>query len=187
MKGMLRETAITLGIAVVFYLLLQLFIQSSIVENISMQPGLIEGQRLIVVKAAYWFNGPQRGDIVIIYPPIESDKQWVKRCIGVPGDTITIQNGNVYVNGIALNEPYIKAKPNYTYSSYTVPEDEYFVLGDNRNHSEDSHFGWTVSRSDIVGKAWLRIWPLNKFGSVGNYPLNDQVESGQLSTPIPSN
>jgi signal peptidase I len=187
MKGMLREIVITLGIAIVFYLLLQIFIQSSIVENVSMQPGLIEGQRLIVVKAAYWFGQPQRGDIIIIYPPIEPDKQWVKRVIGLPGDTVAIHNGTVFVNGIALNEPYIKAKPSYTFSLYTVPDGEYFVMGDNRNNSEDSHFGWTVARDKIVGKAWLRIWPLDKFGSVGNYPLNEQVLSGQLSVPQSSN
>jgi signal peptidase I len=187
MKGILKEVIITLGLAAVLYLLMNLIIQSSIVENVSMQPGLYEGQRLIVVKSAYWFGQPQRGDIIIIYPPIEPDRQWVKRLIGLPGDTVEVHNGTVFVNDIPLDEPYTKEQPDYDYPAYTVPEDQYFVLGDNRNNSEDSHFGWTLSSQEIVGKAWLRFWPLDKWGLVNNYPLNEQVEIDKNTATALSN
>jgi signal peptidase I len=187
MKGILREILITIALAAVLYLLLHLVVQSSIVENVSMQPGLVEGQRLIVVKAAYWFGQLQRGDVIIIYPPIEPEKQWVKRLIGLPGDTVEVRDGVVRVNSVPLNEPYIKALPDYNFPAFTVPEDQYFVLGDNRNESADSHYGWTITRQEIVGKAWLRFWPLDKWGLVNNVPLNEQVESGKINIPALTN
>jgi signal peptidase I len=172
MKGYLKELLITLGLAIVIFLLLRTVIQSSEVFDISMQPTLIEGQRLIVIKTLYT---PQRGDIVVVYPPYENQRQYVKRLIGLPGDTVEVKNNLVYVNGIALQEPYIKAAPSYPMAAKTLPEDAYFVLGDNRNNSSDSHLGWTVTRHNIIGKAWLRFWPLNKFGGPGNYPLKEQL------------
>ena len=175
MKGFLREALITLVLAVAIYFLLQTAIQASIVHNVSMQPTLFAGQRIIVLKPYYHFTQPDRGEIIIIRPPIAPGEEWVKRVIGLPGDTVEVRNGYVYVNGVPLEEPYIKDKPDYRFGPFTVPEDNYFVMGDNRNNSTDSHYGWTVSRDDIVGKAWLRIWPLNKWGSPGSYPLNEQL------------
>ncbi len=177
MKGFIKELVLTLVLAGVIYLLLQTVIQSTIVNNVSMQPTLIAEQRLIVVKTAYTFSDPQRGDIVIVRPPIAPDEEWVKRLIGLPGDTVKVSGGVVNVNGVTLDEPYLNEQPNYTFGPYTVPEGHYFILGDNRNHSYDSHYNWTVTRDQIVGRAWLRIWPFDKFGGVGNYPLNAQVEA----------
>lgn len=174
MKSYVRELLITLALAAVIFVALRLVIQSSEVFDISMQPTLFEGQRLIVIKT---FFSPQRGDIIVVYPPSENTRQYVKRLIGLPGDTIEIHGGKVYVNNVVLVEPYIKAAPAYTMSTVALGPDQYFVLGDNRNNSTDSHFGWTVSRSDIVGKAWLRFWPLNKFGNPGNYPLNAELQA----------
>ncbi len=176
-KSFLRELLITLGLAAVIYLLLQTTIQSTIVYDISMQPTLIADQRLIVIKPIYTFSSPERGDIVIIQPPFEPQKEYVKRLIGLPGDVIQVANSEVYVNGIALQEPYIKESPEYKFGPFTVPNNNYFVLGDNRNHSNDSHTGWTVTRDKIIGKAWLRIWPLNKFGTAGSYSHNEQLNS----------
>lgn len=175
MKGFLKEFLITLGLAVVIYLILQTTIQSSIVNNVSMQPTLIAGQRLIVIKAMYVFSEPDRGDIIIVHPPVAPEEEWVKRLIGLPGDTIEIKHGTVYVNTSPLKEPYVKSAPSYTFAPYTVPAGHYFVLGDNRNNSTDSHTGWTVTRDSIVGKAWLRIWPFDKWGTVGSYPLDEQI------------
>jgi signal peptidase I len=143
-----------------------------------MQPGLQDGDRLIVIKPVYTFTSPQRGEIVIIHPPVAPDKEWVKRVIGIPGDTIEIKNGTVYVNNVALDEPYIKAKPAYPrYGPIQVPPDNYFVLGDNRNNSTDSHTGWTVSRQNVVGEVWLRIWPFSNWGIVRGYPLSQELQS----------
>jgi signal peptidase I len=174
LKGYLKELLITLGLALIIFLLLRTVIQSSQVFDISMQPTLIAGQRLIVIKTLYT---PQRGDIVVVYPPYENQRQYVKRLIGLPGDTVEVKNGLVYLNGVALKEPYIKAAPTYTMAAKVLPEDAYFVLGDNRNNSSDSHLNWTVTRHNIVGKAWLRFWPFSKFGGPGNYPLKDQLPS----------
>jgi signal peptidase I len=178
MKGFIRELLITVGLAVAIFFILQTTIQSSIVEGSSMQPGLQDGDRLIVIKPVYTFTSPQRGEIVIIHPPVAPDKEWVKRVIGIPGDTVEIKNGMVYVNNVALDEPYIKAKPAYPrYGPIKVPPDNYFVLGDNRNNSTDSHTGWTVSRQNVVGEVWLRIWPFSNWGIVRGYPLSQELQS----------
>jgi signal peptidase I len=176
-KGFVRELLITLGLALVIFLLLQTTIQSSIVDGSSMQPGLENGQRLIVVKAVYHFKAPERGDIVIIHPPVAPENQWVKRVIGLPGDTVEVKNGVVYVNQKPLDEPYIKDAPHYVLSPYEVPADNYFVMGDNRNNSSDSHLRWTVAREDIVGEVWLRIWPFNSWGIVRGYPLEEELSN----------
>jgi signal peptidase I len=108
---------------------------------------------------------------------MENTRQYVKRLIGLPGDTVEIHGGKVYVDNVALVEPYIKAEPAYTMSTVTLGPDQYFVLGDNRNNSTDSHFGWTVTRAEIVGKAWLRFWPLDKFGNPGSYNIGSELQS----------
>lgn len=176
MRNFLRETLITLGLALAIFLVLQTTIQSSIVDGSSMEPGLEDGQRLIVVKAAFWFDSPERGDIIIIHPPSSPDKQWVKRVIGIPGDTVEVKNGKVYLDGVELEEPYIKAEPSYTMKETVVPENNYFVMGDNRNNSTDSHYGWTVEEDKVVGEVWLRFWPFNEWGIISEYPISDQLE-----------
>jgi signal peptidase I len=175
MKGIIREILITLGLAIAIFLILQTTIQSSIVLGSSMEPNLVDGQRLIINKAVYHFMSPQRGDVIILHPPVEPQKEYVKRVIGLPGDRVEIRNGVVSVNGAPLEEKYIKAPPNYSYGPYTVEENHYFVLGDNRPNSSDSHTGWTVTRQNIVGKAWLSIWPFKRWGLVRSYPLGQQL------------
>ncbi len=172
MKGFFRELAITASLALVIFLILQTTVQSSIVEGSSMLPGLENNQRLIVVKAVYHFRTPQRGDIIIIHPPVAPTKQWVKRVIGLPGDIVEIKNHTVYVNNVALKEPYINETPNYTMIPYTVEAGHYFVLGDNRNNSTDSHLIGTIPEKNIVGEVWLRLWPLSEWGLIRGYPIN---------------
>jgi signal peptidase I len=176
MKSWIREILITVGLAVAIYLIIQTCLQNSVVYDISMQPTLVAGQRLIVVKPVYNFKGPERGDIIIVRPPNEPKREFVKRLIGLPGDTVEVKGGTVFVNKVPLDESYIKEKPRYTLAPVKVPDDNYFVLGDNRNNSSDSHLGWTITGDRIVGLAWLRYWPLDKFGGAGSYPLNQQVE-----------
>jgi signal peptidase I len=173
MKSFIREILITLGLALFVFVLLQTTIQSSIVEGSSMQPTLEDGQRLIVTKIGYRFSEPERGDIIIIHPPVAPQKQWVKRVIGLPEDTVEVKGGTVFVNGVALIEPYIEDPPGYTLAPYKVPANNYFVMGDNRNHSTDSHYKWTVTRDNIVGEVWLRIWPFNTWGLIQGYSLSD--------------
>ena len=134
-------------------------------------------QRLLIIKdnIAYAFHEPERGDITVFHPPGNRRGDYIKRIIGLPGDTVEIEKGAVYVNGTELHEPYIKDAPNYTFNSIKVPENQYFVLGDNRNNSNDSHSGWMVPRQNIIGRAWLSIWPPDEWELVPNYPLEKQL------------
>ena len=145
-----------------------------------MEPGIREGQRLLINKVVYHFHEPERGDVIVFYPPFKSEGPLIKRIIGLPDESIEIKQGTVYIdsNGdiFPLDEPYIKAPPTRAFKRDPIPKDEYFVLGDNRNNSDDSRNGWTAKREDIIGKAWLSIWPPNKWGLVAN-PLQEQLAS----------
>jgi signal peptidase I len=175
MKGFIREVLITVGLALVIFFVLQTTIQSSIVVGSSMEPGLQDGQRLIISKAAYHFEEPGRGDIIIFHSPSNYQVDYIKRIIGLPGDTVEVRGGSVFVNGKRLQEPYVKDPPHYNYGPYTVKPDNYFVLGDNRNNSNDSHTNWTVPSESVIGKAWLSIWPPRDWGTVANYSLDAQL------------
>jgi len=145
-----------------------------------MEPGLQDGQQLLINKVVYYFHEPERGDVIILHPPPPYSPKaipFIKRIIALPGDTVEVKNRTVYLNGSKLDEPYIKEPPAYSFQQKKIPENEYFVLGDNRNNASDSHNGWTVPRQNIIGKAWLSIWPLGEWGLVSNYSLNEQLES----------
>jgi signal peptidase I len=166
-----REFLITLLIAAVIFIGLQISIKSFEVFNVSMLPTYHEGDLIIVDKLAYQLGGnPKLRDTIVLYAPGNGTKPtfdpfftqhpncFIKRIIGIPGDTVEIKNKTVYVNGIALDEPYINEAPQYYMPERTIPAGQYFVMGDNRNHSNDSHTGWLVPREDIIGKVWFRYW-----------------------------
>ncbi len=136
--------------------------RSFIIPSSSMEPTLKPGDVIIVDKISYRFRPIRRGEIVVFHPPIPNETRFfVKRVIGLPGDLIEIRDGKVFVNGRPLSEPYIKAKPEYVYGPCRVPPGQYFLLGDNRNNSYDSH-AWDypfVARKLIEGRVILRIFP----------------------------
>ncbi len=138
------------------------------VQGHSMMPTMKEGQYLIINKLAYYLDNPEQGDIIVLHYPRDRTREYIKRVIGVPGDTIEIRDGQVRVNGVLLDEPYIADHPNYN-DTWIVPEDNYFVLGDNRNNSSDSHSWSFLPRSDIVGKAWLVYWPYTDWQLVPHF------------------
>jgi signal peptidase I len=177
MKSAFREILITVGLALIIFFAARGTIQTYEVFMTSMEPNFHEGQRVVVCKAAYWswVGEPQRGDVIIFTEPNGSGEDFIKRVIGLPGDTIEIKKGAVYVDDVKLDEPYVASPPSYTMDPVTVPDDKYFVLGDNRNHSNDSHNDWFVNRYDIHGKAWLSTWPPDTWGVVPDYPLGQQV------------
>jgi signal peptidase I len=178
MKTFLREILLTLIMAIVIFLLLQATVQSFVIVEHCMEPQFHEGERLLVNKVAYHFTEPKRGDVIILHPPFDDKAVYIKRVIALPGDSIEVKNGSVYVNGTKLDErAYVKEPPSYTFPLMEVPENEYFVLGDNRNNANDSHKGWTVPRQNIIGKAWLSFWPLKEWGLVIHYPLQEQLAS----------
>jgi signal peptidase I len=131
------------------------------VESISMQPTLYEGDFVIVNKLAYKLGTPSRGDIIIFHaPPDPTGEPYIKRVIGLPGDTVEVKAGKVYINGVPLREPYIKAAPDYQ-EAYHVPAGSLFVLGDNRNNSSDSHSWGPVPIQNVIGKAEVVYLPFN--------------------------
>lgn len=174
MKILPKEILVTLLMALVLYLGLQAIMTQIVVQQKSMLPTLVEGQRLFIGKASYLFGDPQRGDIIVFHPPESSDgTPLIKRVIGLPGETVEVKSGSVCINGVALEEPYIREAPGYVFASYEIPVGQYFVLGDNRNQSRDSHTGWTVSRNKLVGKALFCVWPPNQWGAAPNYAYAD--------------
>ena len=169
----LREVGITVLIAVAVFAVLRLTVQSYTVVMSSMEPTFLQGDCIMVNKVTYRSSGPQRGQVIVFNPPPpneESRYPFIKRVIGLPGDTVEIRDGKVFVNGTALDEDeYIKERPDYTMAATVVPENEYFVLGDNRNNSSDSHVGWTVPRDNIIGKAWFTYWPPSRLRVAKHY------------------
>jgi signal peptidase I len=182
MKSFLREAVITIVLALIIFFAARATIQTFVVVMTSMEPNFHEGQRLVVNKAIYVFGEPERGDVVIFKAPSGRQEDFIKRIIGIPGDTIEVKDNAVYVNGVKLDEPYVSSPPTYNVGKLKVPEDNYFVLGDNRNHSNDSHNGWMVPRENIIGKAWLSTWPPEDWGTVPKYHLGEQLQANDVGT-----
>ena len=180
MKTFFRELILTLVLAIVLFFLLQATVQNFYVDGASMEPSFQDRQRVLVSKVAYYLHEPERGDVLIFRPPQNEQKDYIKRLIALPGDTVEVKKGTIYVNDSPLEEPYIKSPPRYTVEMQKIPENSYFVLGDNRNNSDDSHNGWFVPRQNIVGKAWLSVWPPGKWGLVPDYPAMENL-AGALS------
>lgn len=176
MNKVLRELLST-GLYVLFvlcvvYLLITFVGQRTEVKGESMETTLSDGDNLIVDKLSYRFRDPERFDIIVFPFQYEEDTYYIKRIIGLPGETVQIdEQGNIYINGEVIQESYGREiiKPEYiglAAEPVTLGEDEYFVMGDNRNNSRDSRVEivGNIHRDDILGRAWLRIWPLSEFG-----------------------
>ncbi len=165
LQSVLHELVATLLPALIIVLVLNLFlIQSTRVEMQSMEPTLYENQLLILEKVSYRFHPPQRGDIVVFRLSSEPSSHLIKRVIALPGEMIEIRDGQVYIDGRPLDEPYA-AQPTYpSMRPRPVPDDSVFVMGDNRGLSNDSRAFGPVAYSDIIAHAWLRYWPLDKMG-----------------------
>jgi len=159
-RELLSEAIKTLLLALILYFAISAVTDRVRVENISMQPTLYEGELLVVNKLAYRFGEPHRGDIIVFHHNSQPPEDYIKRVIGLPGDSVTINNGQVSINDQVVEEPYISAEAAYQ-GSWQVPEGALFVLGDNRNRSSDSHVWGFVPKVEVVGRAVLIYWPLN--------------------------
>jgi len=158
--GFIIDTVETILLALILFLGINAVSARVRVENVSMEPTLTQGEFLLVNRVAYKIGTPKIGDIIIFHAPGADDLDYIKRLIGRPGDTVHVEDGVVYVNGQALYETYIADKPNYS-GTWEVPEGQFFVLGDNRNNSSDSHLWGFISEDAVVGKALLIYWPLD--------------------------
>ncbi|MDQ7094793.1 signal peptidase I [Desulfosporosinus sp. PR] len=143
-------------------------VEASTIPTPSMSPTILINDRILVDKLYFKFSGIHRGDIIVFNPPKNlanpTGDPWIKRVIGLPGDTVQIEDGKVLVNGQALSESYEMAKPDYNYGPLQIPKDSYFVLGDNRNASYDSHYWGALPAQNVEGRALFRYWPLKEFG-----------------------
>ena len=166
--GEFLSWVITIVAAVLIAMFLNRFVLiNAEIPSGSMENTIMTGDKLIGFRWSYLFSGPERGDIIIFKFPDDESQNYVKRVIGCPGDTVKIEDGKVYVNGELLEEDYLKETWTVATGPYTfeVPEDSYFVMGDNRNNSYDGRY-WTntyVKKDKILGKAIFRYWPLKNF------------------------
>ncbi len=183
LKSALIELAYILAGALVIFVLFQLTLQNSIVDGTSMEPNLNNSDRLLVSKVSYTFGEPERGDIIVFPSPFGDGREFIKRIIALPGETVEIIAGQVSINGTALDEPYLTNRDTRSFPSTVIPTGEYFVLGDNRPVSLDSRQGFTVKREDIHGKAWVVFWPLGSFGGAPNHKFDD-ITAGALLLPV---
>jgi signal peptidase I len=164
----LREVLETVLPALLIALLINIFVgQATRVEGQSMEPNLHSDQRLVVEKVSYRFHGPQRFDVVVLRLPSQGEELLIKRVIGLPGETVEFKNGRVYINGEQLDEPFTvdETRPGRN-GTVTVPPLHVYVLGDNRDRSNDSRSFGPVPIDNVVGRAWLSYWPPEDVGLV---------------------
>jgi signal peptidase I len=166
-KSAFREVVETVVFTFLIYFLIRTFVfENYRVVGLSMYPTLEDNQFVAVSKISYRLHKPQRGDIIVFRDAQGGSRKLIKRVIGLPGDVVEIQQGQVFINGYLLDEPYIVTPAYQSKAPITVPEGQYFVLGDNRNNSSDSRSWGTLPYEDIVGKAWLTYWPPSMWGLI---------------------
>ncbi len=164
-----REIIEVVLLVAIIFIAIRLSIGTFTVQHDSMEPNYLPGQNVIVNKLAYVFGKPQRGDVIVFYYPLDTTQTFIKRIIGVPGDTIVVTPATVSVDGRVLNEPYIIAAVNPRFGQITLGPNQYFVMGDNRPVSCDSRSWGAVPSSDIIGKVTAVYWPLNVLRGSNTY------------------
>jgi signal peptidase I len=162
----LRRTIIEIVVIVAAAFALAMLVQAFIVKpftihQISMEPTLVEGDRVLISRLSYHFHDPKAGDVVVFQSPVDPSEDLVKRVVAVGGDTVSIHDGALYVNGAKVDEPYLFTQDfRGEYPETTIPEGQVFVLGDNRDHSGDSRLFGSIDRELIIGRAFAVYWPI---------------------------
>jgi signal peptidase I len=181
-SSLMREVFEVVVLAVILYFGISFAVQAVHVEGLSMYATLDDNDYLIANKIDYRLHAPQRGDIIILRPPADNSKDFIKRVIALPGEKLLIRDSVVYINGHRLDEPYLPEAwttlnnwPSNNSDGQVMKSDEYFVMGDNRNRSQDSRIFGPIGRERIDGRAWFRIWPLDHFGDI--YSLVPKLET----------
>ena len=163
-----------IAVVVVFLVVRPFMVQAFYIPSESMTPTLVENDRILVSKMSYRLGKPGRAEVVVFRAPKEAlsepldgeEKDFVKRIVGLPGDTVEIHGGITYVNGKPMKEPYTKEPVDYDLPPTMVPEGRYFVMGDNRNHSNDSHRWGTLEQDRVIGRAVMVFWPPSRAGFI---------------------
>ena len=165
LRSWTRDLAVALGLAIVIMIFLY---QPVKVEGTSMNPLLSDQERIFINKFVYHFGLIERGDVVVFWYPLDRSKSFIKRVVGLPGETLEIRDGRVYVNGGELTDQYVPASylDGTNYGPFLVPPGYYFVMGDHRDSSNDSRVFGPVTRQYIYGKAVFAYWPVDHFGSL---------------------
>ncbi len=165
----LEVVVLAVGIFLIVYLLV---LRPHKIKGASMSPNFPDGEYLLTEKVSYYLNDPKRGDVVVFKPPV-SDDEYIKRIIGMPGDTLSVKAGKIYLNGQLLDEEYLAETVQTGSGSflgegeeYVVPDGMYFVVGDNRPHSSDSRAWGPIGKKAMTGRAWVVYWPPNQAGKV---------------------
>lgn len=166
----------TIVLAVVLYFGINAISARVRVDGFSMNPTLQNGEYVLVSRLAYKLDIPQRGDIIVFSFPVDQSQDLIKRVIGLPGETVSVQQNNVLINGIPLEEPYIAQAPVYS-GQWTIPDGQLFVLGDNRNDSKDSHQWGLLPIENVIGKAMIIYWPPPEWKLINH---TDEVFGQQL-------
>src|ERR1700694_3885479 len=167
---LIRELIETIAFTLLIFLVIRFAAQSFRVDGASMEPGLHTDEYVLVNKAAYLFQSPQRGDVIVFHYPLDPSKDFIKRIIGLPGDTVQTTSNEVIGDGQILHEPYINDASNSSDNTLKLGPDQFFVMGDNRNNSFDSRLWGPLNKSYIVGKAILVYWPLNDWELINTFP-----------------
>ncbi len=175
-RSLLRETLETVLLTLIIFLVLNTATGRFQVRGSSMEPTLQDGQYLVIGKLVYWVHPPERGDIIVFEPPTNPSDDYIKRVVGLPGEQVEIQGGAVWVDGVLLEEPY--TVPGSYSGAWNLGGGEYFVLGDNRNNSSDSHNWGVLPEGNVVGKAWLCYWPPEKWGLVTHHVFPESADQG---------
>jgi len=170
----LREACITLLIAIAIFIPLRCTVQAYEVQYSCMLPNIEEGDWIMVVKTSYLLSSPERGDIIVFDPGdnVGSAHPFIKRIVGLPGETLEMRDGQVFIDGTLIAEPYILPEPpqrNEDFGPVTLGANEYFVLGDNRNNANDSRSWGPAIRENIIGKACFVYLPLHRAGVIRHY------------------
>jgi signal peptidase I len=165
----IREIIETIAVTLLIFLVIRLAVESFRVDGESMEPGLHNDEYVLVDKASYLFQSPQRGDVIVFHYPLDTRKDFIKRIIGVPGDTVQTTSTGVIVDGRTISEPYISQPFNFDSNTWKLGLDQFFVMDDNRDNSLDSRVWGPLERSYIVGKAVAVYWPINEWELINTY------------------
>ncbi|WP_027339983.1 signal peptidase I [Halonatronum saccharophilum] len=164
---MIREYLESLIISIILaFLIITFVVQAFFIPSGSMRPLLEPGDRILVNKFIYRFTEPKRQEIIVFKYPVDPRRNFIKRLIGMPGDEVEIINGVVHINGEVLEEDYLLERNYADFPAKVVPEGHYFMLGDNRNNSEDSRYWGFVPEEKVVGRAFVIFWPLNRISLI---------------------